>query len=155
MRRAILISAAIFLSNGFDASAQNWSADEQEIIDFTDNCWDGWFQENVDQYLSECWHEDITFWFSEHSLPFGARWVDRAATDGFTHVDVTSWDFQTHTVKLYGDTAVIQYQLLLNEVNREGTREHWAEGRTDTLIRENGAWIVVAVHTHPSPISRK
>lgn len=137
------------------ARAQNWNAAEQEVIDFTDACWTTWFQENVNQYLSECWHEDITFWFSEHVLPFGARWVERAATDWFSTNKVSSWDIQVHTVKIHGNTAIIQYQLLSNERDANQEINHWAGGRTEVLLGDGKDWKVVAVHQHPAPISRK
>ena len=152
--RMVFAFLAMILLLPVGAAAQTWSAEEQEIIDFTDSCWVTWSQEEVDRYLSDCWHQDITFWFSEHTVPFGSRWVGRAAPFWFSQNEWGAWDIQTHKVKVYGDAAVIQYQLLISSKLADGTIEHWAEGRSDFLVKENGAWTVVAVHTHPAPVSR-
>ncbi len=153
MRTACAVLPLLVLMPG-TVSAQTWSAREQEVIDFTVSCWQNWSQEQVQGYLSDCWHQDITFWFSEHGVPFGARWVERAAQHWFSINDWGAWDIQTHKVKVYADAAVIQYQLLVNSELANGDMEHWAEGRTDFLVRQAGAWKVVAVHTHPAPVSR-
>jgi hypothetical protein len=153
MLRSAILTTVVLVLLPAGASAQTWSAEEQAIIDFTNACWEMWSQEDVDGYLSDCWHEDITFWWSELNLPFGARWVGRVAPSWFSRHDWAAWDFQTHTVKVYGDAAVIQYQLMISEII-DGSSEFFNEGRTDFLVRIDGDWKVVAVHTHLAPASR-
>ena len=147
MRALTLASLALLVAT--PAFAQQWTAEEQEIIDFTNECWEMWQQEEVDGYLSDCWHEDITFWWAPDSMPFGARWVSRASRFWFGHNDMAVWAVQPHAVNIFGDAAVFHYQLLGLDDTAEGL-EQYGHGRTDFLVRENGAWKVVGVHSHPS-----
>jgi len=146
MRSFALASLALLIA--VPAASQQWTAEEQEIIDFTNGCWEMWQQENVDSYLSDCWHEDITFWWSENAMPFGARWVSRASRFWFGQTDMAVWDVQPHRINIFGDAAVFHYQLLGVDDPAEGPAQFWGNGRTDFLVRENGAWKVVAVHQH-------
>lgn len=147
-----LLGASLLVPSS--SQAQQWTQPEQEILDFTTACWESWSQEMVDRYLSDCWHEDITFWWSGNHLPFGARWVDRAASWWFGLNDWGAWDIQPHTIKIYGDAAVIQYQLLVSSELSDGRMEFYSGGRTDFLVREAGSWKVVAVHEHGVPTTQ-
>ena len=53
-------------------------------------------------------------------------------------------------VKVYGDAAVIQYQLVVASKPSEGESQiaFWGEARSDFLVRLDDGWRGVAVHTH-------
>lgn len=150
MRRLLLSATALCFLIPLDATAQSYSAEEQEVIDFTEGCWEMWAEEQVDGYLSDCWHEDISFWWPGLILPFGTDWVSKIAPYWFSMNDWGAWDIMPVVVKIYGDAAVIQYQLVLasSPSGGEPALETWGEARSDFLVRFDGGWKVVAVHTH-------
>jgi hypothetical protein len=151
--RSTLLLATVLLFVPPPVQAQEWSPAEQEIVDFTANCWDMWQQAEREQYFSQCWHEDITFWWSGWLMPVGMSWIRQNAQFFFGRGGGSTpiLDFQAHSVNVFGDAAVLTYQLLGADVVKDGAPIWWGTGRTDFLVRENGAWKVVAVHQHAAP----
>ena len=152
MRYALILAVGLLLLPP-PAQAQQWSQAEQGVIDFTERCWDMWQQEQTERYFSDCWHEDISFWWAGWLMPAGMSWLRENSQFFFGSGggSTPALDFQPHSVRVFGSAAVINYQLLGADVVNDGDPIWWGTGRTDFLVRENGDWRVVAVHQHAAP----
>ena len=152
MRSTLMLAVGLLLLSS-PVQAQQWSQAEQEIVDFTTGCWDMWQEGNREEYFSACWHEDITFWWAGWLMPTDISWIRENSQfffgpgGGSTPV----LDAQAHSVNVFGDAAVITYQLLGADVINDGDPVWWGTGRSEFLVRENGSWKVVAVHQHAGP----
>jgi hypothetical protein len=64
--------------------AQNWTAEQQEIIDLNQSCWDAWVTEDVAEMRRVCnEHKDATNWWTPNGAPTvgwfeknGDRWTE-------------------------------------------------------------------------------
>ena len=152
MSKSTLLLLAIAVAVPGSINGQTWSAEEQELMAFTQACWDGWRDEEVEPYLDQCWEDDITFWWSEFLLPFGKEWTEQADV-WFGVYDMAAFAIQFHKITIHDDVAVINYQMIGVDKGPSGELENWATGRTDVLHRHDGEWKVIAVHQHPVPVT--
>ncbi len=152
MRAVLILATGLFLLPS-PAQSQQWSQSEQEVIDLTARCWDMWQEGDREQYFSQCWHEEISFWWSGWLMPVGMSWLRENSQFFFGSGGGSTpiIGVQPHSVNVFGDAAVITYQVLGADVVNDGDPIWWGTGRTDFLVRENNAWIVVAVHQHAAP----
>ena len=148
MKFALLLFTMFFLSTSLNASAQQWSSEEQEILDFTNACWETFVTEDVQAYLSSCTHADYTRWPAGALIPFDARSEQRILSDWFSRNSWSIGDIQPSRIEVAGDAAVIHYQLFSFRVSNDGKSSAHTGGRSDFLVRENGTWKVFSVHEH-------
>ena len=146
----LLMPLALFVVTVVPAQAQNWSAEEQEILDFTEACWETFAEEDVVKYLSECAHDDYTRWTSGASMPFDSGHERAMLPPWFSRNDWVAWDIQPHRIKVSGEAAVIQYQFVNYRSSTEGSTWWVSGGRSDFLVREGGVWKIFGAHEHAS-----
>ena len=144
---AILV-LAILLLMPLPARAQQWSAEEREILAFTEACWETFAKEDIEKYLAECTHDDYSRWSSGTSMPIDARSERRMLPPWFSRNDWTAWNIQPHRIRISGDAAVIHYQITSYRTSADGSTSFHLGGRSDFLVREDGAWKVFSVHEH-------
>lgn len=151
MQRAtssMIFTLTLFLLLPAPSQAQHWNAAEQEVLDFTEACWERFVEEDIEAYLSECVHDGYTRWYSGAAMPFDANSERRILPPWFSRNDWAAWDLQPHRIMVSGDAAVIHYQLSSFRTATDGSTSFHTSGRSDFLVREGGRWKVFSVHEH-------
>ena len=83
--RIMTVLLALFLAPAA-ASAQSWSADEQEIIDLNQTCWDAWASQDLTRVEATCnEHQDARGWWTANAAPDNG-WYARNATRWMTAI---------------------------------------------------------------------
>lgn len=133
-------------------SAQQWSAEETEVIDSIKQCWDTWMEavraHDADIWISECTDGDFSYWGSEEGVPEGPDAL-RRDWERIRASDADWIDLRPLRVKMIGDVAIVQFYGYWLALTAEGsTRTEWM--RTEIFHKVNGRWLLVAGHSNPA-----
>jgi hypothetical protein len=95
------------------AWAQHWTAEEQEIIDLNQACWDAWASQSVSRMEATCnEHEDGRSWWTSNAGP-DRGWFARHARRRFTAIDSKEqalyWEINPLSVRVFDGTALIHF----------------------------------------------
>ena len=122
MKRAFFLVIALVLSSFVTATAQQWSPEQQEVIDNLEECWDIW-QDNVksgspEGWISECATPDLTYWVSSDSAPLNNDYNRRTwGVDSGTGGD---WvDIRPISITVLDDIAVLHFYGYGREMTKE------------------------------------
>ena len=133
------------------AGAQQWTVEQQEVIDQLGECWDIWM-DGVRQGTPEAWVEqctvgDATFWPGEFAAPISVDDIRRAwgTTAG---VDINWIAIHPIVVRVDGDVAIMHFYGTWHEPSPEGVVETEAK-RTEVFRRIDGRWKISVGHGTP------
>ena len=142
MNRIGLFTFAAALLAAVPGTAQEWSPEQQELVEFTRNC-----QTSKEAWI-DCFHPDYTAW---GDMSFGVP-VDKADVEA-----VGSFWWDTHerlalhikpvSITVRGDFAVVLSLYTETTRNREtGEVFTRSEAWTDICVREGERWYWIADH---------
>ena len=150
MRRTLSLTALLSLLTTMGTAAQQWNADQLEVWDFEQRCW----QMGQDQDLEarrDCFHEDYVGWYATDPAPMPyndavhGRWLETNR-----HI---AFNMTPHTIMIHGDVAIVHLSGFIVGPGSDGkdvvSWEHW----TDIALREDGRWSWIADHGHPGPVN--
>lgn len=124
------------------ALAQQWSAEEQVIIDHAKRCWELWRLENVADWKAECPADtNIRFWWTAQSVPLHGTNEWEAWAQVF-HPKVNEI-FQAHrpvAVQFYGDIALYYYWGTWSWEDANGEVQTGEQHRLDIFQRRENQW---------------
>ena len=141
MRTLLLVATASLILT--PVSAQEWTAEQEEVWEFEQACW---ATQELEVIMS-CFHDDFLGWGLDNTLPttkadrrpFFARSLETA--------EQVFLSLQRVAINVRGNTATVLYLATFTDRNRETdvetTRiERW----TDIAVREGGRWSWIADH---------
>jgi hypothetical protein len=143
-RLAILIAlATAALLQPWQASAQSWSPQQQEVWSVVQAQWQasmakdaGWMERDL--------HTDFRGWTAGEPAPrdreSAIRWGRYEMESGTTVVQ----DLVPMAIVVHGNTAVVHYHYSQARADREGTHRTVHGRYTDTLVKENNQWRFLA-----------
>jgi hypothetical protein len=145
MRRLAMVVtlATAALLQPWQASAQTWSPQQQEVWSVVQAQWQagmakdaGW----MDRFL----HRDFRGWGADEPAPrdreSASRWARYEMEGGSTVVQ----DLAPMAIIVHGNTAVVHYHFSQAGPDREG-KHRTVHGRyTDTLVKEGNQWRFLA-----------
>ncbi len=126
---------AVFLSTA--VYAQQWSSEQQEIIDLNQACWDAWETEDVAEMRRVCnEHPEATNWWTPNGAPTvgwfennGDRWVEAFLSRSSTvYAEVISL-----AVSIFDNTAQVYFWATLTAEDNDG-------GLTTTSRKQLNIW---------------
>lgn len=150
MRFALILIVGIWLSLPRPVHSQQWSPEQQEVLQAVMDCWDLWMvavdQNTPDPWLDSCETEDATFWAAADGAPnlTGGDFLRR----NWGHeigVDLAWVDLRPIHIGVREDLAVLHfygYWRLPGPV-----LEEWK--RTEVWRREDGQWKLWVGHGTP------
>lgn len=149
----LLISMLLLFVPLSVVNAQNWTAEEQEVIDFIERCQSMNWSADYDAWFDECWDEDIVYVDPEFSPTSSidrsfVKQVRPLVRKGVTdrHLNMTPM-----SVKVHGDVAVIYYFVEGIEEMNTGELFRWKGYSSETVIKRDGAWKVINKNDWPFP----
>ena len=143
--RTVFAFFAMILLLPVGASAQTWSAEQQEVWQALEGCWAHFVNENFDAALA-CHHEEFSGWLYGEPVPRDLNNVKALVPYFYETRDTRAYELRPIVIKVHGDVAVIHYFYI--EVQEwAGGQEHIEQGRwTDVMLKQDGKWVWIADH---------
>jgi len=122
------------------ASAEKWSAEQQEIWKFEQQQWKMSAAKDT-SWIDTMVHPDMTFWETGAPMP-----RDKASLKHWSRYDVENGSTLEQelfpiSATVTGNIAVVQYRYMVARENYKKERETVTGYYTDVLIREGGRWL--------------
>jgi len=153
MRRLSLAVVALALGCATPAQAQQWTAEQQEVLEFITGCWDAWVEaladETPDRFFEACpQDDDVLFWSTDDGAPGGMRNVYRN-WDYWREVDVDWADMRPIAVNIFGDVAIVYMYgyWIANTPDGPVTTEY---KRTEVFQRRDEGWHFIGAQSTPA-----
>lgn len=143
MRALALTSLALLVAT--PAFAQQWTAEQQEVIDVIEACWDAWAAEDLSAINATCnEHPEAVFWLTNEATP-RREWPERHRDDYLAGVywprtDVIYNEIQPLNVLVLDDVALVHFWALIVEEDTDGERRTIRQKRFDVYTRIGGQW---------------
>lgn len=143
----IRMSLVLFLMTfSLAASAQRWTAEEQEILDFATSCWTSW-EDAVNKQDHEIWLEsclltdDWAAWWTSD----GALWTIEAEKRNFDNwvQEIEHFHFenlQPLDIRAYDDVALIWFYGISTVDDTGGNRTRYEDKRLEVYRKVDGRW---------------
>ena len=158
MKKTLTISLILMFAFSLVSTAQNWTKEEQEVLDNVEMCWDAWM-EAIEKNDMEIWFkkcpsaDNYSMWWTENGFPSNNR-GDRRNFDHFVESDVKWVDMQPVAVRIYGDVAMVQFYGIWRAKTSEG-QKNTEYKRTEVFQKRNGIWVFLGGQGTPSSAEDK
>ena len=159
MKTTVLnIAAVLFvLLIPFAATAQNWTAEQQEVMDHIKSCWDAWekaFEEkNFDIWAEACpCDEDHAMWWTNEVTPESLETQKRGLTGGLWSRMYKRWDWldlRPLSVKIDGDVALVHFHGIWVGESYKGEVSLAEHKRFEVFRKKNGQWTFIGGMVSP------
>jgi hypothetical protein len=125
------------------ASAQTWSAEQQEIWNFERQQWSMAAAKDL-SWIDTMVHPNMRYWENDAPMP-----RDKASLKHWSRYDSDSSTTLEHELfpiaaTITGNVAVVQYHYMVASENLKKERKTVTGHYTDVLIKENGKWMFIA-----------
>lgn len=125
------------------ASAQTWTAEQQEIWKFEEQQWKMAAEKDL-SWIDTMVHPNLSYWDTDQPMPQNraslARW-SRYSTASMT---VLEQELFPISITVTGNVAVAQYRYMTARENDKKERETVTGRYTDVLVKEGGRWLFIA-----------
>ncbi len=144
MRVALFLTATLALTVPQSAIAQHWTAEEQEIVDLNQSCWDAWASEDLGAVRRTCNdHTDARGWYTPDAAPEigwfannAERWIAAfGPRDTWIY-----WDVRPLSVRIFGDTALIHFWATHTHEDSQGNQTTQTHKHLNIWQQIDGSW---------------
>ena len=144
MRGVFFLTATLALFVPQSALAQHWTAEEQEIVDLNQSCWDAWASEDLGQVRRTCNdHVDARGWYTPDAAPeigwFGNNAERRMAAFG-SGDEWIYWEIRPLSVRIFGDTALIHFWVTRTHEDSQGNQTTQTQKQLNIWQQADGSW---------------
>ena len=124
------------------ASAQEWSAEQQEVWQNVQAYWDLSAKEDLEGFMSYH-HDDFLGWDWGHLFPTNK--ADRRAghVRSFETADNVLYTLKPIGIKVHGDVAIVHYFFSYTNVDAKGEEQSAAGHWTDILMKQGDKWVMI------------
>ena len=125
------------------ASAQTWSAEQQEIWKFEEQQW----QMSKDKdltWIDKMVHPNLSYWDSDRQSPQNKASLARWNRYNNTNATVLEQELFPISITITGNVAVVHYRYTSARENAKKERETVQGRYTDVLVKEGGRWLFIA-----------
>jgi len=151
MRRLVLLVAVLGLSLSHPLLAQQWSSQEQEVLDHLAECWDLWMDGiragSPEEWISQCSTPAATYWGAQDGAPNDNEFLRRTWKIISTQ-DLGWTDMRPVSLTVQGDVAVLHFYGYWRAPGTDGEIVTEAK-RTEVFRRIDGRWKLMAGHATP------
>jgi ketosteroid isomerase-like protein len=141
--KLLLVLCIIF---PFTAFAQNWTADQQEVLDQIKKGWSSW-EEAVNAKDLNIWldkfqpAEDFTGWWTSDGGLWTLEKEKRTFDNWVKNVKSMYWEgLQPLSIKIYGDVAIAYFYAISNIEYKTGTYKRFEGKRLEVYRKMDGIW---------------
>lgn len=152
MRTALLSTAVMCFGLATPSSAQQWTPEQQSVLNDLESCWDTW-TESVRQgdpslWIDQCTDGDFRYWWTADGAPASPAFLLR----NWERVQRTNgdWkDIRPLVIKIVDEVAIMHFYGYWDVQTPDGPL--LTEGmRMEVFHRVNGRWLLVAGQGTPS-----
>ena len=137
--RALIACLALVMLLPLGATAQTWSAEQQEVWQAVEDCWVAWFEKDSAKNEA-CFHEDYSFWWAEDVLPFGKDMVRKYTANLMDHHQVVTYDLRPAGIIVRGDVALVHWGARGYTLDESGGQDEWVDRVSMMMVKEDGRW---------------
>ena len=146
MHRGIVSLAAVVLAASLlagTASAQSWTAEQQEIWKFEQQQWAMAAAKDL-SWIDTMVHPNIVYWDRGQPMPQDLASLKR--WNRFSSASGTTLEQELHpiSITITGNIAVVTYYYPMVSENYKKERESVSGRYMDVLMKENGRWRFIA-----------
>jgi len=132
--------------------AQEWTPEQQSLIDHVTQCWDAWVEaladETPDKWIAACPNDERShYWATADGAPSSAKDVVRN-WHIWREVDDDWVSLRPVYVDIFGDVGVIHMYGYWRAKVPDGT-VITEEKRTEVFQRRNGQWVLIGAQSAP------
>ncbi|MGA7990868.1 MAG: nuclear transport factor 2 family protein [Thermoanaerobaculia bacterium] len=142
-RSSTLVLLFLVLTTAGAATAQTWSAEQQEIWRFEEQQWkmaaakdSSWIEKMV--------HPNLSYWDDGQPAPQNKASLVRWNRYNDTNATVLEEELFPISITITGNIAVAQYRYSVARENYKKERETVNGRYTDILVKEGGRWLFIA-----------
>jgi len=145
MKKLLAIAAITlgFAVYGGAASAQSWSAEQQEIWKVEEQQWKMAAAKDL-SWMDTMVHPSMRYWETGDPMPRDRASLKRWGRYSNENGTVLEQEIFPISATITGNVAVVQYHYMIARENLKKERETVTGHYTDVLIKENGRWLFVA-----------
>lgn len=137
------LSAAALIAFASMASAQTWSAEQQEVWKFEEQQWKMAKDKDL-SWIDTMVHANLSYWDTDQPMPQDKASLSRWNRYSSTNTTVLEQEIFPVSLKITGNLAVAQYRYMVARENYKKERETVTGRYTDVLIKDNGRWMFIA-----------
>jgi ketosteroid isomerase-like protein len=144
MRSVLMLASATCLAV-LPVDAQEWGAEQQELIDHVQRCWETW-QGGFDKWQEACPHaENRVWWFTAENVP-KTEWSNFAeAAQYFMDSEQTLFfEHRPLHVAMHGDVAIYAYWVMYAARDGSGQVANYMQKRLEAFRKVGGRWMFIA-----------
>ncbi len=151
MRALTLLLTAGFIAA--PAEAQEWNAEQQDLIDHVTTCWDAWVDaladETPDRFLDACPNDERGhYWWTADGAPEPLIVGIRRNWHIIREVDDDWVSLRPVYVDIFGDVGIIHMYGYWRANTSDGTVVT-EQKRTEVFQRRNGQWVFLGAQGTP------
>ena len=151
MFRNLIITAGLLWALPLTASAQTYTAAEQEVLDQLAECWDIWMEGvrsgSPDRWYTQCAAPELTYWPAQDGAPIQSDF-DRRNWDLASSMDLGWVDIRPLSLTVVDNIAVLHFYGYWKTPSEDGQRVTEAK-RTEVFRRIDGRWKLMVGHSTP------
>ena len=125
------------------ASAQTWSAEQQEIWKFEEQQWQMAKDKDL-TWIDKMVHPNLSYWDSDQQSPQNKASLARWNRYNNTNATVLEQELFPISITITGNIAVVHYRYTIARENFKKERETVHGRYTDVLVKEGGRWLFIA-----------
>jgi len=149
----ILGVLAVMMLCPLTAEGQQWTSEEQAVLDTIKTCWDAWQEatqkKDFDVWLSTCRPApDYSMWWTEFGAPVGADF-DRRMFDFISSLNETWIAIHPVAIRIHGEVAIVQFYGYW-QPTVEGKKVTTEYKRTEVFLKKDGRWMLLGGQGTPT-----
>jgi type II secretory pathway pseudopilin PulG len=125
------------------ASAQTWSAEQQEIWKLEEQQWQMAKDKDL-TWIDKMVHPSLSYWDIDQPSPQNKASLGRWNRYNNTTATVLEQELFPISVTITGNVAVVHYRYTIARESYKKERETFTGRYTDVLVKEGGRWLFIA-----------
>jgi len=136
------LALAFVVCLAMPASAQEWSAEQQEVWQNVEAYWDLIAKEDIDGFMTYM-HDDFLGWVRGQWVPTNRNDRMVELTHSFETTESMWYTLKPVGIKVHGDVAIVHYFFTTTDRDAEGDEETSSGYWTDILMKQGNKWVMI------------
>jgi hypothetical protein len=142
-QRIALILPFTLAALASSASAQTWSAAQQEVWKLEDQQWKMAAEKDI-SWIDKMVHSNLSYWDSNQIAPQNKASLTRWDRYNNSNSTVLEQEIFPISMTITGNVAVAQYRYTVARENYKKERETISGRYTDVFMQDGGRWMFIA-----------
>lgn len=145
MRCALLFAVFLPAALATPIAAQDWTAEQQEIIDFGHRCWTTWAAEDWAAYERACpMDAGARYWDMNESVPSYGHQSWKGWNEAmWPHMEALHYEHRPIAVQFFGDVATYYFFATYFNSDSNGVISRFTQHELAVFQRRDGGWVLI------------